>query len=78
MQITDEEMDYALNRSTKGIAKERGRLAWALDRLAHEKKLNMNFQAQIDKLEEDEKGNNANLQALQEVRLLTDVRTIQS
>lgn len=67
LQMNDEQLEIVSNRLTDGLAKERRRSEWAHEKLAYEKKVVTGFQAQVNKLETEEKANSTSLQEIQEV-----------
>lgn len=67
LQMNDEQLEIVSNRLTDGLAKERRRVEWAHEKLAYEKKVVTGFQAQVNKLETEEKANSTSLQEIQEV-----------
>lgn len=67
LQMNDEQLEIVSNRLTDGLAKERRRFEWAHEKLAYEKVVVTGFQAQVNKLETEEKANSTSLQEIQEV-----------
>lgn len=65
--MNDEQLQIVSNRLTDGLAKERRRSEWAHEKLAYEKKVTTGFQAQVNKLETEDKENSTSLQEIQEV-----------